>query len=386
MATGPKVSFQPKVSHTSSYEIRIGNRAGVQLASLSSRHIISLDYTRAVNQVTELKLMLPGTFNYRFLEADGIIQVYRKIGGSPLYLDTQTVWFIRSIERTTSEDGVKTIMVTAESANSLAHQYIVAYQNLKTLGYTTKFDQAGDMILTIARENFGTSATDALRQISMTIEGDSGKGATIYKQFGWRYLDEVFKEICETSYQAGTPLYWDVIATNPPVGLEFRVYTDQRGRDRRSGSESPLIVGPAQKSITAFSILEDYKGEVNYVFVAGPGAEDDRPVVIAEDEDRSQRGAFSHKEGFVDLRESNSLQTFTDEGNRGLRAGAPRITYAGKLASVPGAIYGLDWRFGDRLTAQDDDHNQYDCRVNAVHVTLSNNGEEVIDAALRSDE
>jgi hypothetical protein len=284
------------------------------------------------------------------------------------------------------ENGMKTITISAESANSLAHNYIVAYQNLKTLGYTTKYDEAGDMILAIANENLGSLATNTLRRITMTIEGASAKGVLMYKQFGWRYLDDVFKEICETSYQSGTPLYWDVISTNPPTGLEFRVYTYQRGRDRRVETNAPLIVGPSQKSVTSFTVTQDYRGEANYIYVAGPGAEDDRPVTVSEDTARSRRGPYSHKEGFVDLRDANTLQTFTDEGNRALRAGSPRIVYTGKLASVPGAIYGLDWRFGDRLTAQDDEHVGYDCRVNAVHVTLSNNGEESIDAALRSDE
>ena len=109
-------------------------------------------------------------------------------------------------------------------------------------------------------------------------------------------------------------------------------------------------------------------------------------MVEYEDTARSRRGPYSHKEGFVDLRDAASLQTFAYEGQAALRAGQPKITYQGKLASVPGAIYGLDWRFGDRLTAQDDEAIGYDCRVNAVHVTVQNNGEEVIDAALRNDE
>lgn len=384
--TGPKVTFRPAVNNTVSYEIRVANRSGVTVASFSSRQIISLDYTRAVNQITELKLVLPGTFNHRLLESDGIISVYRKVGSNPLYLDTDTVWFIRTIERSLDENGIKLITVTCESANSLAHQFIVAYQNLKTLGYTTKYDQAGDMMLAIANENFGTLATNTLRRISVLIEGYADKGVLMYKQFGWRYLDEIFKEICETSYQNGTPMYWDVISVNAPLGLEFHVYTNQRGRDLRVSTNAPLIVGPSQKSVTSFIVSKDYKGEVNYVYVAGPGEEDDRPVTVSEDTARARRGPFSHKEGFVDLRDATSLQTFTDEGNRALRAGAPRIVYAGKLASVPGAIYGLDWKFGDRLTAQDDEHVGYDCRVNAVHVTLQNNGEEVVDAALRSDE
>jgi hypothetical protein len=384
--TGPRVTFQPVTNNIVSYEIRIANRSGTAVASFSSRKIISLDYTRAVNQITELKLVLPGTFNHKLLESDGIISVYRKVGTNALYLDTDTVWFIRTIDRSLDESGMKLITVTAESASSLAHQFIVAYQNLKTLGYTTKFDEAGDMILAIANENLGLLATNTLRRIAMTMEGASGKGVLMYKQFGWRYLDDVFKEICDTSYQSGTPLYWDVISVNAPLGLEFHVYTNQRGRDLRVSTNAPLVVGPNQKSITAFTVTQDYKGEANYIYVAGPGAEDDRPVTVSEDTARSRRGPYSHKEGFVDLRDANTLQTFTDEGNRALRAGSPRIVYVGKLASVPGAIYGLDWKFGDRLTAQDDEHVGYDCRVNAVHITLSNNGEEVVDAALRSDE
>ena len=383
---GPVITFQPIVNNIVTYQVVIANRSGVIRDTLTKRQFISLDYTRAANTVTELKIVLPGSYDRHKLEGDGIIAVYRKVGTNPMYLDTDTVWFIRTIERTVDDNGQKLYTVTAESANSLANQYLVGYQNKKTLGYTTKQDEAGDMILAIAAENFGTSATNTLRQISITLEGASGKGVLIYKQFGWRYLSEVFKEICDTSFVSGVPLYWDIISVNAPLGLEFRVYTNQRGRDRRSSTNSPLIVGPRQKSITGFSVVEDYKGEMNYVYVAGPGEEDDRPVIEYEDSARSRRGPYSHKEGFVDLRDAASLQTFAYEGQGALRAGQPKITYQGKLASVPGAIYGLDWFFGDRLTAQDDEAIGYDCRVNAVHVTVSNNGEEVIDAALRNDE
>ena len=382
----PNVTFQPQVNNIVTYQVVLANRAGIIRDIMTKKSFISLDYTRAVNAVTELKLVLPGNYDRYKLEGDGIIAVYRKIGNNPMYLETDTVWFIRKIERTVDESGMKLYTVTAESANSLAGQFIVGYQNKKTLGYTTKQDQAGDMMLAIAKENFGTLAPNTLRRITMVIEDYAEKGVLLYKQFGWRYLTDVFKEICDTSFVLGTPIYWDVISVNAPLGLEFRVYTNQRGRDRRSDTNSPLIVGPRQKSITSFTVLEDYAGEVNYVFVAGPGEEDDRPVTEYEDTNRSRRGPYSHKEGFVDLRDGGSMATFAYEGQQALRAGQPKITYQGKLASVPGAIYGIDWKFGDRLTAQDDEAIGYDCRVNAVHVTVQNNGDEVIDAALRNDE
>ncbi len=386
LVAGPRVIFGLEDDVSVSYELWITDSVGRPTANITNRQFLSLDYSRVVNAYTELTLVLPGSFDRRKIYPDGIIQVYRRVGRSPLLLDTETVWFIHKIQRTQDESGMKTITITARSANVIMNQRIVAYAESETLGYTTKSDQADDLIIAIVKENYGSLAVNTSRRTSLTIPDAIAAGPLVYKQFALRYLDEVFKEICETSYTLGTPLYWDVIASSPPLGLALRIYYGQRGDDKRWSSKSPLIVGPAQKSITSWSVVEDYTTEVNAAYIGGPGVDQDTIIIPVEDATRATRGPYSRRELYEDYRDTSSVTALTHEGQAVLRRGTPSVVYQGRLASIPGALYGKDWKWGDRITAQDDEHNNYDCRVNGIHVSVQNNGEETIDASLRSDE
>ena len=375
-------------SNEVAYEVWLALPSGTRVRNIPGRLVISLSYSRVVNAISELNLVIPyGLVDSVLIQPDGIIEIWRKIGGGPLYLETDTIWFIRRIVEGRDESGLRTIIITCWSANCLAAHRLVAYAESQTLGYSTKYDEAGDMLIAVARENLGDLVVDTTRDVDITVQSAASIGPTIYKQFPWRSLDEVFRDICETSFQAGTPLYWDITSLEPPLGLRFEVRTGQRGRDLRlsANERTALLVSPRLRSVTSYTVTYDYTEEVNVVYVSGPGADQDKIVIPYEDTARSERGPYSRKEGLVDARDGN-ISTMADDGKVGLRQGTPRVLYEGRLASVPGAIYGRDWKWGDYITAQDDDQFMYEVRINAIAVSVSNNREERIEATLRSDE
>jgi hypothetical protein len=61
----------------------------------------------------------------------------------------------------------------------------------------------------------------------------------------------------------------------------------------------------------------------------------------------------------------------------------PKRTLTGALISVPGALYGLDWGHGDKLTAQFE-HESFPALVETVSVKLDG-GKESVDAKITGE-
>ncbi len=61
----------------------------------------------------------------------------------------------------------------------------------------------------------------------------------------------------------------------------------------------------------------------------------------------------------------------------------PLKHFQGEALSVPGSIYGLDWHFGDYVSASFRKH-QFDCIIRAVSVKLNQDGSEEVSAILEA--
>lgn len=362
-----------------SYEIRLADAFGVQLAVLDS--FSSCVYARTVNDYGTLSLVLPPIYPISLFKEDGRISIYRSINGAPAYLEMETIWFIRKITQRSPDSGEDTIEIEAYDALYLLTSRTIAYATDTFESSKTVF--ADDMMKEIIDENVGASATDTARDLStyLSIQANLSAAPSISKEFARRnYVLDLLQEIAQASKTAGTYLAFDIVAPTATT-LEFRTYTQQRGTDHRfPGGSPPLLIGDVYNNLTNVEYTNDFTDEVTYVYAVGRG----EVTATSSDTTRINVSPFNRREQSINTTNAATVAAIIDEADAGVRAGRPRVYFSGQLIDTPQATYGLHYRFGDYVTASYRGQS-IDCRIDSIQVTLAD-GKETIATQLRSDD
>ena len=356
--------------------IEVSTPAGVRIAQLDQW--LKLGYARVVNDIGTLVLELDPDSDASMFQRDSRLGVWRN--GA---LDTECVWFVRKVKRVLAASGERRLRVTAYSANELLRRRIVAYN--AGSAQAQKSDYADDMMKEVVAENLGASATDTDRRWStyLTIAGDLSAGQDIDKAFSRRNVLTVLQELADASAEAGTNLYFDIV-TPTPGALVFATYTGQRGDDRTIATGAPVLFSPELGNLADGELEEDYANEVTVVYAAGKGEGDEREVVEVEDTARSGASLFNRIEALRDARNAETTAELTAEGNGFLKAGRPRLLVGGSIVDTPQCRYGVEWKWGDKVTVQFEGR-QFDAHINSIQVAISD-GNETIKAILKTED
>lgn len=369
-----------------SYSVYLNDAFGTRLADASN--FLTLEYSRVVNAVSTLKLTLPGDFDTSMIiNPDGRIEVWRKLDSGREYLDTNVVWLIKKISQKIDASGLQSIVVEADTPLS------VLREPGRFINYVTGSVQAiyaaaaaDDQIKQIARENIGTSASGS-RNISAYIGVDPNLslGASVAKSFAWRDCLKVMQEFADASTTAGTYIAFDIVSDTPTT-LVFRTYAQQRGTDHRfPGGLNPVLISPEMGNLGEVVFSRDYRDEITYVEAGGKGEGQQRLLASAQDTTRQGLSPFGLREYFKDATQYSTTTGLAAEANAVLRSGRVRTLFQGRLIDTPDSRYGVDWEWGDYVTAQAFGR-LIDCRIDAVSVSVKPGaGYERIDAWLRSD-
>lgn len=370
----------------STYSIWLDDPFGNHLADASN--FLLLEYSRVVNAISTLKLTLPGDFNPQFIiNPDGRIEVWRKLDSGREYLDTNVVWLIKKVDKKIDASGLQTIVIEADTPLSVLREpgrFVNYYAGTSTAIYASA--PADDQIKQVARENIGTSALST-RNISayISIDGDLGLGASVAKSFAWRDCLKVMQEFADASTTAGTYVAFDIVADTPTT-LTFRTFTGQRGVDHRfPGGINPVLISPEMGNLGETLLSVDYRNEITWVTAGGKGDGNQRLIANVQDLTRQGASPFGLREYFKDATQYSTTTGLSAEANAVLRSGRARTIFQGKLIDTPDSRYGVDWAWGDYVTAQAFGQ-LIDCRIDAVSVSVKpGSGYERVDAWLRSN-
>lgn len=362
---------------TADYTIWLTDSTGVILDIIDDW--LLLRYVRALNAIGMLSLILDGNYNISFLKVDGRIIVWRNVDGKS-YIDTDTVWLIRGITRRLEPNGTETIIANAVSANEILSRRIVAEDS--DTGQADKSDLADDMMKEIVAESLGSSAsTDRDISTYLSIESDTSQGPTVSKEFAKRNVFDVLLEISETTVQAGSPVYFDILAPTHDT-LEFRTYRGLRGVDHSfPGGLNPIVLSPDRGNLADIVREYNYQDEITYVYCGGQGVGGAQVFEIAVSSDRINTSVLNRREVFVNAAAARDRFAVLDEAKTALRAGRPKRTFQGQLLDAPGTKYGVNWGFGDKVTAEFRGES-LDCTVDGIEVVFQQ-GRETIRASLR---
>ena len=361
-----------------SYEIVITDAFGDRL--LVPRDWERLDYARVENDYAPLSLILPAHYARAELPKDGGIEVWRD--GK---LQLETVYLMRDWVKIPHGRAWRW-QVTAYDLNYLLTGRTIDYA-ADSAQSKKSADQADDMMKAIVRENF-TTATDTTRRINtyLSVEADAGLAQSVTKAFANRPVLNVLKDLAQMSFQLGTYLVFDAVAkslsTQPRY--EFRTYINQRGYDLRTGQQFALV-GPAFGNVAAARVEESASGEVTRVIAGGQGTGAARTYGRSTESARLNDSPFALRELFINASQVDlTASELQDEARAHLKTRRSVKRFTGELLSTPGFAYGRDWGWGDRLTAQVYD-DSFDCRINAIRISVTQAQGEEVRASLKGE-
>lgn len=367
----------------SSYEIRVYDPLGATLLATPKVIAINdegggLELGLAVNGIGRLLLDFPRSINPDFFPFDGRIEVWRQLDGGRPYVVGQKQWLIRRRRRTRNF-----IRILGLDPNYLTTRRYVLYDSESLeANKTAEFD---DMMKAIIRENMGSLATDTDRDLSsyLTVQPDFSLAPSDTKEFSWRNVYDVLREICDSSATQGTYLAFDIVRTAPNM-LEFRTYTGQRGIDHRwPAGTSPILLSEEQGSLSKCELIEDAEDEATHITAIGRGIGAARLFATAEDTARIGLSPFGRREYVRNSSYTDTPDVIDSDAQDELRARRPHIYYSAQLNDTRGLQYGKEYDIGDYLTAGME-NTLFDCRLDGLRIKADETTEEVT-AILRAE-
>lgn len=349
--------------------------------------VIDFSYLRVANGVGQFTITLPGTFDLSWilrgneLARDRIIQIWRAPTDGRLALERS--YFLRKRITSTDDNGLTTTVISGPDLNDLIARRIVAYAAGTAQAEQT--DAPDDMAKVIVRQNLGASATAARNWTAngLSVAADLSQGTSLTMGFSWEPALDTLGKIADASATA-TAIYWDMVQPTPST-VEFRTTATQPGTDRTwPGGVNPVVLALEYGNLARPQLEEDASEEVTYVYAGGQGEGSDRTIVEVSDSARLNASKWNRREAFADARNESTTDGVTAVANAALQAGRPRRKFTAQIVESPQTRYGIDWQFGDKLSARY--YGQYDAIVKAVSVKVDKAGAETIDAKLEVDD
>jgi hypothetical protein len=366
-----------------SYELWLTDDRGVRIAQLDN--ILWFSATRHISRTATFVGGLPTSFDTNLLQPDRMIQVWRAPEGGRLSL--WRAYFVRKW-RFETRGAQQTLTVTGVGPNDLLRRRIVAA--FSASAQAAKTDFADDMMKEIVTEALAdgvvpvpTAGTRVWADLS--VAADLSNGPTLTKAFPFDRLllpsgGGAIASIAKASREAGTEVFFDIVTntvSSSSITFQFRTYTGQPGQD-----VSDRVVFDQERGNLQNPFLEfDYTQEANYIYGAGQGIGAARAIQQVSDAARYNASQWNRCEEFADARNQAAANGVREAARAVLEAGRPRRRFGGTPISTAGTRFGVDWNFGDRVTARYRGQ-EFIMIIRTVAVSVDDRGRERIDSRL----
>lgn len=365
------------------YEVWLLTDRGVRIASLNGFQ--SLSYTKAVNSAGAFSITMPHTFDKSLAAKDRIVMVYRKPYGGSLALD-----FAGIIEGISLVGKTPARVLTGVTFNGLLERRYCYYYS-DSAQAKVNAQPIDNAMKEIVRDNLGATSTtgngryvaNAIDASYFSVQSDLSLGTTTTKEFSWRRIADVLRELSEESRKADTEIFFDFVHTSEST-FQFQTFKTQRGQDRRQSTGlNPVRFGVEWGNVDEPAYYELWSDEINYAIAGGRGEGASRLIGSSEDTTRSGVSIFGKTEGFTNATNITSTSTtpLDNAASALVTRGRPVRKFTGKLISTQNAQYGKEWGFGDYITVTYDGL-QFDAMIKSISVSKDQSGDESIDARI----
>lgn len=333
----------------------------------------SLTYLLATNAIGSALIQIGDQYSGDIGE-DYRLEIYRNgtlVGG--------TQFLIVRDSPELDQNGQYTTEIKAVSALGVLDWPIVNYA--PGLLQSHHSDYAGNIIKQLVRENIGSEADDAARDMStnLDVQADADDGAVVTVDVGWARLWSAIQDVAAASKEEGTELFFDIIK-NGSGKLELQTFSGQRGNDL-SGS---VVLSPERGSLITARLDRSYEKAASRAIVAGTGQELWRNVAEVANTDQTNNSPWGYiKEKLVTTSQATTTTEAIQFGEIYLAQNRNKLTLSGKPMPTGGAVYGTDYNFGDLVTMEFLG-NVAVVSIDRVQVSVKD-GAETIDITLRGD-
>jgi len=354
------------------YEIWLTTDQGTRVALLTNFQ--QMQYSIIANDVGQLSINLPSTFDTSLLVADRTIQVWR----APVGTNKMSLQRLYVIEgwKYARQSGSLSIVARAFGSNSLLARRVIAAYSGTSLA--AKTDYADDMMRELVNENM-VAALDSDRDMSFVdVAPELTAGPILQMRFSYKNLLSTLRSIGDASRAAGTEIFFDMHAdaTSSSFSCEFRTKTGQPGADN---TDQGVLFSSEMGNLENTTLDFDYRGSANVVYGLGQGSGVSQNIQEVEDTDRSGASRFARKEAAVSASSQQEDDEVTAVARSALNKLRPVRQFTGNITDSRAARYGVDWWFGSKVTVRAEGH-EFDAIVRAVNITLDEAGQERIQA------
>jgi hypothetical protein len=378
------------------YEFRLSSPFGTPLQVIPHEAIETLAYTTTVNSVGALTATLArDAIDDAYMVPDARIEVWRTPDGGAARREADGPWLLQADAVGLDSRGKRYRKIKAVTANAiLGFRRVLYYANDTT--YTLRSAVPADNLMkSVVTQNMGSTADSSplvsplaawptrLWTAYLSVDADVSLGPNVTKAFAWQSVLTTLQELARDAAEQETPVYFDVVAGTSTL-LAFRTWVNVRGVDRSSGA-ARLVISPERGSLGGtVERTTDWANMATAVVAGGQGQDAARSLGAAYDSARIALSPFGLREHFLNATQMSSSTALAGEASAELRARRPKKALTGTLISVPGAVYGLDWGFGDKIVAEFE-RDSFTARVDSVTVEMKG-GLETVSAAIRGED
>jgi hypothetical protein len=360
------------------YQIEVLGTSGTAIKTLTEFH--ELKWARRENTIGVLELKMPAkNIDPTFFAVDQQFEVFRNGG-----ILNETSYFLRYFELYEDGNRNRFARFICYDANYLLDSRIVA--NYAGSSEAEKTLEADDMMKAIVDEQLVSHATTARNLSNLTVAADTTSASSISKAFSRQNVYKLLQDIADTARNAGEYLCFDVVRTSRNE-FQFRTYFGQRGNDHTFGSGDPRYIGPSYGNLSEPSVIMfDRRNERNYAYAGGQGEGADRVIETSENTTRTGASPYNRREVWVDSRHSDDTDIIQGRADEAVEKGRPIRMLTGKLTETAGMRFGIDYGFGDLVTAEAFGFS-VDCHLDYIQGIYRASGSpiEVINTNLRGE-
>lgn len=337
----------------------------------------NLSWVRARNTIGDLRLAIPKSlYDLDTFVVDGTFELWRTVGNTT-YLEGDTLWYLRDTEESISEIGEEYILVAYDALELLKRRIVAYYAGTV---YSDKINFTDDMMKNVVKENFGALSIDAARDISdvLTVAGSTSQGVIIEKEIAWTNVLDSIQDMADAAEAEGQRILFDIVYTGQV--LEFRTYIDLRGNDLTG----QRILSTEGGNLGRVSVKNDRFEEANYIYALGDAAGGIRPYVEVSNAGLIDDSPLNRREFADSAGDATDETSLTIDGERMLYENRPRVILDGKIVDTYGFLYGVDYKYGDKLTVLVGGVYR-DVYVDAVNGVVDQLSGEKIDVILQAE-
>lgn len=326
------------------------------------------------------------------------IEVWRSIDGAPAYLEGASPWLVQAINW--QHAGEQLITLECVDLMDLASRREVMYKQT-SFNYVNVEGPADDVMKSVIDRNMApqgvyyTTRIAVLEDWYMLNEYLTNEANTSQLPYigpfaiAYQNIQEVLTTVQQAAWAKGVWGGWRFVQDNPNTGYaRFITYKDAYGADRRAiySADTAYVVSgrvlaPEFGNLANVVLRKDWSSAYTFVVTGGPGEGNARSIGVAGFMPPSP---FGYREKFVPYTEEWNPVRLIDLARIEIKKARPRISFNANVIQTNDCKYGRDFGLGYLVTAQAGAVIK-DCRVGQVHVTLSQEGGENVDAVISSD-